>query len=303
MRSPASSQAGRKQSKASSGARRSGSRSACTRLLWTSPSPSASPTGSVSRCSTGTATLRSTARSSSSSATCWHSGEVLLGYPNEYGLLHRSSVAQSRGGSQGDDIAAAPRTFPAGAISDGTAPISYCESFSRTSAASGSSSTDTQRACRRAGTRWRAAMVGRTRQGAPLVPLASAPIPGIASPAPGDIATNQFTYVSDPDGVRCPLGAHIRRANPRTADLPGGRQGWLSRLLRMLGFKRAGVREDLVASTRFHRLLRRGRKYGEPLSLEEALRPGRSERSRAGCISSAWSRTSRANSSSCRTRG
>ena len=119
-----------------------------------------------------------------------------------------------------------------------------------------------------------AAMVGRTTQGAPLVPLANAPIPGIASPAPGDVATNQFTYVSDPDGVRCPLGAHIRRANPRTADLTGGQQGLLSRLLRMLGFKRAGVRDDLVASARFHRLLRRGRKYGGTLSLEEALQPG-----------------------------
>jgi deferrochelatase/peroxidase EfeB len=119
-----------------------------------------------------------------------------------------------------------------------------------------------------------AAMVGRTKEGAPLAPPASDPIAGIAKPAPGEIAHNQFTYAADPDGVRCPLGAHIRRANPRTADLPGGRQGWLSRLLRMLGFKRAGVRDDLVASTRFHRLLRRGRKYGEPLSPEEALQPG-----------------------------
>jgi deferrochelatase/peroxidase EfeB len=42
----------------------------------------------------------------------------------------------------------------------------------------------------------------------------------------------------------------------------------------MLGFKRAGMRDDLVASTRFHRLLRRGRKYGGTLSLEEALQAG-----------------------------
>ena len=33
------------------------------------------------------------------------------------------------------------------------------------------------------------------------------------------------------------------------------------------------MRDDLIASTRFHRLLRRGRKYGTPLSPESALQP------------------------------
>ena len=28
---------------------------------------------------------------------------------------------------------------------------------------------------------------------------------------------NDFTYADDPDGVRCPLGAHVRRSNPRDA--------------------------------------------------------------------------------------
>jgi deferrochelatase/peroxidase EfeB len=115
------------------------------------------------------------------------------------------------------------------------------------------------------------AMVGRTMDGMPLVPLCPEAIPGVG-PKPHDIAKNQFTYTGDPNGTRCPLGAHIRRANPRTADMPGGLQGGASRLLRMLGFKRPSLRNDLVASTRFHRLLRRGRKYGSTLSPDDAVR-------------------------------
>ena len=47
---------------------------------------------------------------------------------------------------------------------------------------------------------------------------------------------------SDPDGLQCPLGAHIRRANPR--DSPGFFGGRLSNR---------------------HRIIRRGRSYGPPL--------------------------------------
>jgi deferrochelatase/peroxidase EfeB len=92
-----------------------------------------------------------------------------------------------------------------------------------------------------------AAMVGRTKNGEPLA-------------APGEV--NNFTYRADPQGLSCPLGAHIRRANPRNADLPPGAPGILSRLWRMLGFNAAALEQDLIASTRFHRLLRRGRRYG-----------------------------------------
>ena len=123
------------------------------------------------------------------------------------------------------------------------------------------------------------AMVGRTiGDGAPLVPASSASIPGVGSTGDEatrkqDIRLNQFTYGSDVAGTACPFGAHIRRANPRNGDIPGGVQGWIIHLVRILGFGNKDLRADLVASTRFHRLLRRGREYGENLSPEEALQP------------------------------
>ena len=74
-----------------------------------------------------------------------------------------------------------------------------------------------------------------------------------------------FTYDSDADGIRCPFGAHVHRTNPRNPDLPGRPSNIVSKLLRMLGFGNSDFRYDVEASTRFHRLLRRGREYGGPL--------------------------------------
>lgn len=122
-------------------------------------------------------------------------------------------------------------------------------------------------------------LVGRRfSDGAPLPQLCPASIPGV-----GDIGTeaqrqhdaqlNQFTYDSDPEGIQCPIGAHVRRGNPRTADIPGHPQGILSHLAAILGFGNDDVRRDLTASVRFHRLLRRGREYGPALSPEEAVQP------------------------------
>lgn len=110
-----------------------------------------------------------------------------------------------------------------------------------------------------------ASMVGRERDGSPL---AAEHIPGI----PGKDHGNHFTFDSDPDGDRCPIGAHIRRSNPRTGDLPLGANCFVSRLVKILGFGRNHPNEDLVASTRFHRLLRRGRTYGPKLEPEDAIK-------------------------------
>lgn len=112
-----------------------------------------------------------------------------------------------------------------------------------------------------------AAMVGRTQEGDPLVPIQEQPIPGI------DIRKNQFTFDRDPAGACCPFGAHVRRANPRNTDLPGRPATLLHKLLTMLGFGPNGFRDDLMSSVRFHRILRRGREYGPGLKPENALAP------------------------------
>ena len=101
-----------------------------------------------------------------------------------------------------------------------------------------------------------AAMVGRQRDGKPLIEGGG---------------ENDFDFDSDPLGHACPIGAHVRRANPRSGDFPPGSERLLPRLLRTLGFCRRHAKEDLVSSTRFHRILRRGRAYGPLLTPEEAL--------------------------------
>jgi len=49
--------------------------------------------------------------------------------------------------------------------------------------------------------------------------------------------------------------------------------GFISRLIKLLGFGQDHPNEDLIASTRFHRILRRGRAYGPVLTPEEAVKP------------------------------
>lgn len=104
-------------------------------------------------------------------------------------------------------------------------------------------------------------------QGVPVARLSEESIDGVG-PELLDIWRNQLTFKSDPDGTGCPYGAHIRRANPRSADLPLGTRGVFAKLMRTLGFASKHPHEDLVASTRFHRILRRGREY--------IVEPGRS---------------------------
>jgi deferrochelatase/peroxidase EfeB len=114
-----------------------------------------------------------------------------------------------------------------------------------------------------------AKMVGRQLDGAPLAPPIAEDIPGI----PPDVQYNHFTYDLDQQGHHCPISAHIRRSNPRSGDLPPGVSGFFSRLLKILGFGQKRGDADLVASTRFHRLLRRGRGYGALLAPEDAIKP------------------------------
>jgi Dyp-type peroxidase family len=92
---------------------------------------------------------------------------------------------------------------------------------------------------------WVAArVVGRWRDGTPVERSPDFPDPAFNTSQPDEV--NRFTYAADSSGRRCPLGAHIRRANPRD-----------------------GLGNGPVAVVG-HRLIRRGVPYGRPLPLGAA---------------------------------
>lgn len=106
-------------------------------------------------------------------------------------------------------------------------------------------------------------MMGRTLSGAPLSGL---------NQKEGLRGKNGFDFSGDADGHICPLASHIRRANPRLGDHPAGNTDWLGNLLGSLGFGGSAM-HDAVASSRFHRILRRGRPYGEFCPYDQAMQP------------------------------
>jgi deferrochelatase/peroxidase EfeB len=62
---------------------------------------------------------------------------------------------------------------------------------------------------------------------------------------PALASSNDFLYADqDPHGFACPIGAHIRRTNPRDSLVP---------------------RKDSLTVSNRHSILRRGRSYGAPL--------------------------------------
>lgn len=83
-----------------------------------------------------------------------------------------------------------------------------------------------------------AKMMGRWRSGCPVDLSPDQDDPAIAA---DPHRRNNFTYAGDDQGLRCPLGSHLRRSNPRATPL---------------------VRATAV---RRHRLIRRGVEYGPHL--------------------------------------
>jgi Dyp-type peroxidase family len=83
-----------------------------------------------------------------------------------------------------------------------------------------------------------AKLVGRWRDGTPLDSAPHAEDPALAA---DKSRNNAFDYGRDPDGLRCPVGSHIRRMNPRLS----------------MPFEGKLVNR--------HRLIRRGITYGDPL--------------------------------------
>ena len=194
-------------------------------------------------------------------------GEFLLGYPNEYGRYTTRPLLEPAGAA-----AHLPRAEDAPDRADLGRNGSYLvlrtlkqdvPGFWRyVDAQSGGDAAQRKQLAE--------AMVGRRMDGQPLVPPSDAPIAGVDGD-PAARAKNGFTFDDDVAGLRCPVGAHIRRANPRNPDLPAGTTGLFSRAIRMLGFDADVLHADAVASVRFHRMLRRGREYGVRLSMSEAL--------------------------------
>jgi deferrochelatase/peroxidase EfeB len=195
-------------------------------------------------------------------------GEIVLGYPNEYSQYNPRPLLN-------------PKTEPAAVVLPNAEDQPTLKDFGRNGCflvlrqleqdvpkfwqfvdkASGLDATKRQQLA--------AAMVGRNLDGSPLVAESKEAIPGIDST---DQKNNQFTYNDDTQGRKCPISAHVRRSNPRTGDMTPGKTGWLTRFFKILGFCNKRPDDDLVASSRFHRLLRRGRSYGPVLTPDEAVK-------------------------------
>jgi Dyp-type peroxidase family len=93
-----------------------------------------------------------------------------------------------------------------------------------------------------------AKMMGRWRSGAPLALAAAQDDPALA----GDpTRNNDFTYLDDLKGTSCPVGAHVRRLNPRS-----------------------GLTGPNGTSVHRHRLLRQGLPYGSHLPADAAADDG-----------------------------
>jgi Dyp-type peroxidase family len=171
-------------------------------------------------------------------------GEFLLGYANEHGQLPRSPVVPTA-----DDPSDVLPRGPEGGAHDFGRNGSYL--VVRTLAQD-------------VGEFWRyadrmthgdpvartalaARMVGRWPSGAPLTRSPDVDRPELAE-------DNDFGYHADDEaGLGCPLGAHVRRTNPRDSLPP-----------------KPGTSDSIDVGKR-HRLIRRGRTFGPPVTPEAAI--------------------------------
>jgi Dyp-type peroxidase family len=100
---------------------------------------------------------------------------------------------------------------------------------------------------------WVAArVIGRTADGEPLDSQ------GLMAPRAGGGPVNAFAFAArDPQGLACPMGSHIRRANPRDGMAPTPADA-----------------AAFLKVTNNHRILRRGRKFGPPFEKDPAAKRG-----------------------------
>jgi Dyp-type peroxidase family len=177
-------------------------------------------------------------------------GEFILGYPNEYGLYTSRpvvDVADDPGGVLPGDAAGSGgrdlgRNGTYLVLRQLAQDLAGFWGFLDTSTTRPDGSADPAARVRLA-----AKMIGRWPSGAPLVMAPDADDPKLAG------ADNFGYHAEDPEGLRCPIGAHIRRTNPRDSLPP-----------------HAGTDRSIAINKR-HRLLRRGREYGATITPEQAL--------------------------------
>jgi Dyp-type peroxidase family len=172
-------------------------------------------------------------------------GEFILGYPNEYNLLTERPLVKAERDPRGILPAAAEGTGDHDLGRDGTYLVfrqlrqhvnrfwQFMEDATRD--AGGASHPDAR-------VRLASKMVGRWPSGAPLLLSPDADTPALGK-------ENVFSYqATDPHGLKCPIGSHIRRSNPRDMLDP-----------------HPGTEKSTDVNKR-HQLLRRGRAYGEPVA-------------------------------------
>ena len=193
-------------------------------------------------------------------------GEFVLGYPNEYGKnTGRPLISKQQAADLPDAVDAAGH---ADLGRNGTYMVlRQLEQDVRGFWRFADAQTNSDEAAR---LDLAEKMVGRRITGDPLLHARAQAIT-VGGTSADDARLNDFTYDEDRDGTMSPMGAHVRRANPRNSDFSAGTHGLWSKLVHMTGFGRTSMREDIIASTRFHRLLRRGREYGSKLTAEQRL--------------------------------
>jgi Dyp-type peroxidase family len=178
--------------------------------------------------------LAERARAKSGDAGMLKAGEIILGYEDETGRIAPVSTLMV-GGQSTDNQAAAgfARNGSYLVFRHLAQNVGLLRSFLTQATLDTTGSPDLCAAEFLA-----AKMVGRWQEGVPLAMGADRK----ESPS----FANAFSYSDDPGGLKCPVGAHIRRANPRDSLDASDPAGALERVRR-------------------RRLLRRGRSFGEPL--------------------------------------
>ena len=171
-------------------------------------------------------------------------GEVLMGYPNAHGELAAAPYAPEALDPGGRLLSLPDEAGQASLGLNGTYMTvrqlhqdvaAFRASMAATAAAMGDPSITADTMAER--------VIGRERDGDVLVPGGALP-----AVAPGQPDNAFGFFAKDREGMGCPVGSHIRRANPRD------------------GLARDGAaREGALAAVNNHRILRRGRKYGARL--------------------------------------